>query len=257
MAAGPQPVRASGRAGAPRPDAGRSPPAGRAAPAARAPPRWRPPGGAPPGCTSSRNKPRRSSQSRSTSAGVIDGSPAATRARHQSTLVITSQTTGPPRSRSAARPSRGGGCGRRAAESRSRRGAPAPDRVELRRRVEPRLVGLDEPQQAVAVEVAVGAQPLVVGGDPRLGGRVADGDPPRPGQQRRLDRPGHLGVAAGHVVVDQPPARSPAGPRRRVADEAVGAHRRSRLSSSARERPASKRRQTIAAKHESQYHCQG
>ena len=31
----------------------------------------------------------------------------------------------------------------------------------------------------------------------------------------------------------------------------------SRLSSSARERSGSKRRQTIAAKHESQYHCHG
>ncbi|HSS32951.1 MAG TPA: hypothetical protein VLL27_06675 [Solirubrobacterales bacterium] len=31
----------------------------------------------------------------------------------------------------------------------------------------------------------------------------------------------------------------------------------SRLSSSARERAGSKRRQTIAAKQESQYHCQG
>jgi hypothetical protein len=31
----------------------------------------------------------------------------------------------------------------------------------------------------------------------------------------------------------------------------------SRLSSSSRERPLSKRLQTIAAKHESQYHCHG
>ena len=33
-------------------------------------------------------------------------------------------------------------------------------------------------------------QPVDLGGDPRLLGRVADGDPPGPGQQRRLDRLG-------------------------------------------------------------------
>ena len=44
----------------------------------------------------SRKSPRRSSQRRSISAGVIEGSPAAIRARHQRTLVTTSQRTGPP-----------------------------------------------------------------------------------------------------------------------------------------------------------------
>ena len=45
-------------------------------------------------------------------------------------------------------------------------GAPAPDRVKLRRRVEARLIGLDDPDQPVAVEVAVSAQPVVVTHDP-------------------------------------------------------------------------------------------
>ena len=71
-----------------------------------------------------------------------------------------------------------------------RAGAPAPDRVELGRGVEARLVGLDDPEQPVALEVAVGGKPVQVGGDPRLLGRVADGDLPGPGEQRRLDRLG-------------------------------------------------------------------
>ena len=100
-----------------------------------------------------------------------------------------------------------------------------PDRVELRRRVEPGLVRLDQPQQAVALEVAVRPQPLVVGRDPRLGGRVADREPPRPGEQRRLDRAGHLGVARGDVVVDEPLPAQRLVPEDHVADEAVVAHR--------------------------------
>ncbi len=41
-----------------------------------------------------------------------------------------------------------------------------PHWIELRRRVQARLVRLDQPQEPVALEVAVGAQPLVVAGDP-------------------------------------------------------------------------------------------
>ena len=180
---------ASGRAGAPRPGGGRSPPAGRGGRGGRAPPRCETFGRAPPGCTSSRKRPLRSSQSRSTSAGVIEGSPAAIRARPQSTLVITSQSTGQPRSRilRASQPQVA------VARDQQREAVaavlePAPDRVELRRGVEPGLVRLHQPQQPVALEVAVRPQPLVMGGDPRLGGGVADRDPPGPGEQRRLDR---------------------------------------------------------------------
>ena len=47
-------------------------------------------------------------------------------------------------------------------------------------------------------------------------------------------------------------------PEDRVADEAVRALRRQqRRELAARERPGSKCRHAIAAKHESQYHCQG
>ena len=42
---------------------------------------------------------------------------------------------------------------------------PAPDRVELGGGVEAGLVGLDDPDQPVAVEVAVGGQPVVVADD--------------------------------------------------------------------------------------------
>ena len=75
-------------------------------------------------------------------------------------MVTTSHSTGPPASRirRASQPSRR----LRATSS----GKPSlacarqsPDRVELGRGVEPRLVGLDEPEQAVALEVAVVAQP--------------------------------------------------------------------------------------------------
>ena len=106
-------------------------------------------------------------------------------------------------------------------EADPRVGAPAPDRVELGRGVEARLVGLDDPEQPVALEVAVGGQPVHLGGDPRLRGRVADGDLPGPGQQRRLDRLGLEGAARGDVVEGQAAERDRPVPEDRVADEAV------------------------------------
>ena len=113
-------------------------------------------------------------------------------------------------------------------------GPPAPDLFELRRRVEARLVRLDDPEQPVAVEVAVARQPLDLGGDPRLRRRVPDRDPPRPGQQRRLDRLGLKRAARGDVVERQAAEGDRPVPEDRVADEAVRrAAAASRLSSSA------------------------
>ncbi len=93
-------------------------------------------------------------------------------------------------------------------------GAPSPDRFELGRGVEPRLVGLDDPEQPVALEVAVGGEPVDLGADPRLRRRVADGDPPGPGQQRRLDRLGLQRAARGDVVEEQRESARPVGARR-------------------------------------------
>jgi hypothetical protein len=61
-------------------------------------------------------------------------------------------------------------------------GAEAPDGVELRGGVETRLVGLNNPEQAVPVEVTVRLEPAVMGVDARLSCGVADGDPPGPGE---------------------------------------------------------------------------
>ena len=178
------------------------------------------------GCASSRNRPLRSSQSRSTSAGVIDGSPMASLERPQSTLVATSQSTGRPaaRIRRASQPQapRAGDEHRKARASVR---APAPDRVELRRGVEPRLVRLDQPEQPVALEVAVREEPLVVPGDARLRGRVADRDAPGPGQERRLDRRRHRRRAPVDVVVGAPLERDRVVPEDHVADEPVLARR--------------------------------
>ena len=100
--------------------------------------------------------------------------------------------------------------------------APAPHGVELRRGVEARLVRLHDPDQPVAVQVAVVLEPVVVASDPRLLRRVADGQAPRPRQQRRLDARGHRRVVVGDVVEE--PARAPQRrvPEDRVTDEAVG-----------------------------------
>ena len=67
----------------------------------------------------------------------------------------------------------------------------APDHVELRRRVEPRFVGLDDPDQSVSVHITMLGEPLVVAEDSRNLPRVADSDSPGPCQRRRLDRRGH------------------------------------------------------------------
>ena len=100
-------------------------------------------------------------------------------------------------------------------------GAVAPDGVELGGGVEPRLVGGDDPEQPVAVQRAVLLEPVVVARDPRLGGRVADRDPPRPGQQRRLDARGHRIVGRDDVVGVAAASPQRLLPEDRVADEAV------------------------------------
>src|SRR5947209_9844244 len=96
-----------------------------------------------------------------------------------------------------------------------------PYRIELRRCVEARLVWLEQPQQAVALEVALAAQPFVVGDDRGLGRGVAGGEQPRPGERRRLDRGGHAVVVADHVVEQAPHAAELALPEDRMPDEAV------------------------------------
>src|SRR5262245_48903131 len=98
----------------------------------------------------------------------------------------------------------------------------APDGVELRRGVEARLVWLDDPEEAVAVEVPVLLQPAVVRGDAPLLRRVAHGDAPGPGEQRRLDRRGVAGAPRGDVVGPAPLPVHRAVPEDRVAYEPVG-----------------------------------
>ena len=99
---------------------------------------------------------------------------------------------------------------------------PPPHLVVFGRRVEPRFVGLHDPQQPVAVEIAVGDEPLVVAGDAGLGRRIADRDSPRPGQERRLDRPGHRVRARADVVVEAATERDRVIPEDHVTDEPVG-----------------------------------
>ena len=218
---------ARGRAGAPRPGGGRSPRAGRGARAAPAPTRSRPgpgdrlrPGRSRPRGRRRRGRrrgrgPARSSQKRSMSAGVIEGSPAASRARHQRTFITTSQSSGPPASRIRRRvPAELAVAVDQEREAEVGVGAPAPDRVELGRGVEARLVGLDDPEQAVAVEVAVGSSQRWWRGDPRLVGRIPDRDPPGPGEQRRLDRRGVARVAGRRRCRSSAAASPPGGPRR-------------------------------------------
>jgi hypothetical protein len=57
---------------------------------------------------------------------------------------------------------------------------PAERGVEFRRGVEARLVGLEDPQQSVAVERPLALDELVVAHDRRHLGGVPDRDPPRP-----------------------------------------------------------------------------
>ena len=103
--------------------------------------------------------------------------------------------------------------------------AVAPDRVELRRGVAAGLVGLQDPQQPVALEVALCADRGVVGDDSRLERRIADGHPPCERQRRRLDRRGHRVVAMDHVVVERARPADRMIPEDRVADETVRACR--------------------------------
>ena len=99
--------------------------------------------------------------------------------------------------------------------------AMAPDRVELRRGIQAGLIGLQDPQQPVALQVALGADRGVVGDDPRLERRIADRHPPRERQRRRLDRRGHRVVAMDHVVEQLPRAADRVLPEDRVTDEPV------------------------------------
>ena len=64
-------------------------------------------------------------------------------------------------------------------------------------------------------------QPVVVADDPGYERRVADRDPPRPRQHRRLDAGGHRCLRRGHVVGEPPAARQRRVPEDRVADEPV------------------------------------
>jgi len=100
-------------------------------------------------------------------------------------------------------------------------GSQSPNRIELGRRVEARLIGLDDPEQPVAIQISIVLEPPVVGRDPRLCRRVADRDPPCPGEQRRLDRRRIARLARGDVVGPAPLPVDVAVPEDRVADEAV------------------------------------
>jgi hypothetical protein len=96
--------------------------------------------------------------------------------------------------------------------------AVAPDRVELRRGIQTGLVGLQDPQQSVALEVALGADRRVMSHDPRLQRRITDRYPPGERQRRWLDRRGHHLVAMDHVVVQRPRAADRMLPEDRVTD---------------------------------------
>ena len=171
-------------------------------------------GRAPPGWASSKNRPRRSSQSRSTRAPVAEGRPSACSESDHIVFTRVSQSTGPPRSRirRASQPSR------RLRSDQQREaepavGTPSPDPLELWRGVEAGLVGLDDPKQPVALEVAVGGEPVHAG--PRSAA-------PRPARRRRSSRPRpaaaagssrSAGAARGDVVEEERSGR-PAGARR-------------------------------------------
>ena len=154
------------RAGGPRSAAGRSVSASPAAPVARAPPTCEP-GPVPARARRSAKQAGGSSYIRSTIVGVSDARPSASRDSARSTFVSTSQHTGPPAAIDPRRSYPSCGCAARADEPRLVLGAPAPHGVELRRGIEARLVGLHDPDQPVAVEVAVLAQPVVVADDCR------------------------------------------------------------------------------------------
>lgn len=103
--------------------------------------------------------------------------------------------------------------------------AVAPDRVKLRRRVTPGLVGLQDPQKAVALQIALRADRGVVRDYPRLERRVTDSGPPGERERRRLDRRSHHVVAVDHVVVQSSRAFHRVLPEDRVADEPIRASR--------------------------------
>ena len=68
----------------------------------------------------------------------------------------------------------------------------------------------------------MGFEPVVMADDARLLGRVADRDPPRPREQRRLNRRGGEIGPRADVVEEAPHAVQRFAPEDRVADEAVG-----------------------------------
>ena len=101
----------------------------------------------------------------------------------------------------------------------------APDGVELRRGVQAGLVGLQQPQQAVALEVALAPHPFVMGDNARLASGISNRRAPSPGQHGRLDRRRHQVGLVDDVVVEAAHAAHGAIPEDRVADEAVLARR--------------------------------
>ena len=102
-------------------------------------------------------------------------------------------------------------------------GAKAPDGVELGRCVQAGLIGLDQPQQPVALEIALARHEVVVSDDRRLARRIPDRGSPRPRQHRGLDRGGGEVAGLDHVVEQPPRAVQRALPEDRVAAEPVPA----------------------------------
>ena len=185
-----EPEAVAGRAGAPRPGGARSPRAGRAARAERGRPMSRPRG------ARRRAGPRRgrararSSQRRSTSAGVMDGSPAARRASPHRTFVMTSQSTGPPSvADRRGRPSRGAGCGAIRPGKPSRQCARRPQTGsnfgEASRPDSSGCTIHSSPSPSRSRCSTSHSWWAAIRGS---SAGVADRDPPRPGEQGRLDR---------------------------------------------------------------------
>src|SRR5207302_6964415 len=134
-------------------------------------------------------------------------------------------TPDPPPARSGACRSRVSDCAAPAARTpaASGSGSARSDRTGGSRRGRTRRAG--EPDQAIAVEVAIGGQPLVLAGDAGHLRGIAHGDPPRPREHRGLDARGHRVIARQDVVGDAAKARRRASPEDRVTDEAVVALR--------------------------------
>src|SRR5437764_5157538 len=100
-------------------------------------------------------------------------------------------------------------------------GIPAEGGVELRRGVKPRLVGLHDPQEPVAVDRPLSLDPFLVAKERRHARRVAYRDQPRPGEERRLEGRGHEVGPRAQVVEQRAHEADRLSPEDRVADEAV------------------------------------